>query len=282
MNFLNFFKSRVFWVNLALAVIVFFITIFLIMQMLKWYTHHGESVTVPTLKGLSFEQAKDKLNDLGLEFSVIDSAFDPKKPAFSILDQNPIPGSKVKESRTIYLTINSKTPPNREVPDLVNKSSLKFARIQLESRGFKVGTPIYKDNPDLNAVLEMLCNGKPIRKGDALPVGSTITLVLGNGMGNTLIDVPLLIGLTLEEARFTLAANGLVMGSAVPGDGGVTDSTSARVYMQMPEPGNGNQIRVGEPIDVFYKQNVSQEEIDKYKEKMQYNMTVDTVADPNP
>lgn len=267
MNFKDFIKTRVFWVNLILAFLVFFISIFIIMQSLKWYTNHGDSVTVPEMKGMSYKQALDKLEDLNLEFSVADTSFDPKKPAGTILDQNPMAGSKVKENRIIYLTINASKPPNREVPDLVGKSSYKFATIQLEGRGFKVGDPIYKQNPDLNAVLDVLYKGRSVKKGEMLPIGSELILVLGNGMGNTKVDVPFIVGLTCSEALTVLQENGFTLGALVV-DADVSDTSSAKVYSQMPEPGDGNQLRVGESVDIFIKSTMTVEEVDLYKQNM--------------
>jgi beta-lactam-binding protein with PASTA domain len=267
LNFKDFIKTRVFWVNLILAFLVFFISIFIIMQSLKWYTNHGDSVTVPEMKGMSYKQALDKLEDLNLEFSVADTSFDPKKPAGTILDQNPMAGSKVKENRIIYLTINASKPPNREVPDLVGKSSYKFATIQLEGRGFKVGDPIYKQNPDLNAVLDVLYKGRSVKKGEMLPIGSELILVLGNGMGNTKVDVPFIVGLTYSEALTVLQENGFTLGALVV-DADVSDTSSAKVYSQMPEPGDGNQLRVGESVDIFIKSTMTVEEVDLYKQNM--------------
>lgn len=275
MRLIEFLKSRVFWVNVLLAFFTFVLVIWLALQTLKWYTHHGESVIVPEIKGMNFDKAVVKLNDLDLEYMVIDTSFDPNKSPNSILDQNPLPGSRVKENRVIYLTVNSKTPPNREVPDLIGKSSLKFATIQLESRGFKLGEPIYKPNPDLNSVLDVLYKGRSVKKGEMLPLGSEIVLVLGNGMGNTKIDIPFLIGLTYSEALAVLQENGLTIGALVP-DASVSDTTSAKVYKQIPEPNFGDQLRIGEPIDIFIKSTMTQEEIDAIKSTFKVDESLDT------
>lgn len=282
MRFTEFIKTRVFWINLFLSIGIFIAVLFIALQSLKWYTHHGESVTVPDMKGMTYKQAIDKLDDLDLEYSVSDTSYDPKKPSNSILDQIPLAGSKVKENRIIYLTINASKPPNREVPDLVGKSSYKFALIQLESRGFKVGEPIYKQNPDLNAVLDMLYKGRSIKKGEMLPLGSEIVLVLGNGMGNTKIDIPFLVGLSYAEAMTVLQENGFTMGALVI-DGSVTDTASAKVYNQLPEPGYGMQLRIGEPIDLFIKSELSQEELDLYKQNMieKYGKPDENVSTPS-
>ena len=275
MRLIEFLKSRVFWVNVLLAFFTFVLVIWLALQTLKWYTHHGESVIVPEIKGMNFDKAVVKLDDLDLEYMVIDTSFDPNKSPNSILDQNPLPGSRVKENRVIYLTVNSKTPPNREVPDLIGKSSLKFATIQLESRGFKLGEPIYKPNPDLNSVLDVLYKGRSVKKGEMLPLGSEIVLVLGNGMGNTKIDIPFLIGLTYSEALAVLQENGLTIGALVP-DASVSDTTSAKVYKQIPEPNFGDQLRIGEPIDIFIKSTMTQEEIDDIKSTFKVDESLDT------
>ena len=275
MRLIEFLKSRVFWVNVLLAFFTFVLVIWLALQTLKWYTHHGESVIVPEIKGMNFDKAVVKLDDLDLEYMVIDTSFDPNKSPNSILDQNPLPGSRVKENRVIYLTVNSKTPPNREVPDLIGKSSLKFATIQLESRGFKLGEPIYKPNPDLNSVLDVLYKGRSVKKGEMLPLGSEILLVLGNGMGNTKIDIPFLIGLTYSEALAVLQENGLTIGALVP-DASVSDTTSAKVYKQIPEPNFGDQLRIGEPIDIFIKSTMTQEEIDAIKSTFKVDESLDT------
>ena len=275
MRLIEFLKSRVFWVNVLLAFFTFVLVIWLALQTLKWYTHHGESVIVPEIKGMNFDKAVVKLDDLDLEYMVIDTSFDPNKSSNSILDQNPLPGSRVKENRVIYLTVNSKTPPNREVPDLIGKSSLKFATIQLESRGFKLGEPIYKPNPDLNSVLDVLYKGRSVKKGEMLPLGSEILLVLGNGMGNTKIDIPFLIGLTYSEALAVLQENGLTIGALVP-DASVSDTTSAKVYKQIPEPNFGDQLRIGEPIDIFIKSTMTQEEIDAIKSTFKVDESLDT------
>jgi beta-lactam-binding protein with PASTA domain len=100
-------------------------------------------------------------------------------------------------------------------------------------------------------------------------------LVLGNGMGNTKIDIPFLIGLTYSEALAVLQENGLTIGALVP-DASVSDTTSAKVYKQIPEPNFGDQLRIGEPIDIFIKSTMTQEEIDAIKSTFKVDETLDT------
>lgn len=227
------------------------IVLLLIVQSgLRSYTRHDESVTVPDLRGSTFEQVKTILGGKNLEWQIMDSVFDMNKPPMSVIDQNPKPSSKVKEGRTIYITVNATQAPTTEIPDLIGRSSLKYAKMQLESFGLKVGELIYKPDPHLNAVIGMMVAGKSVTKKMRVPRGTVIDVVLGDGLGNSRISVPYLIGLHLDEAMFKMRGYSLNTG-AIIADGDVTDTLNAVVYKQVPEFGEGQYIRIGEPIDLF-------------------------------
>lgn len=236
--------------NILIAIGIVFVLLLIVQTGLKTYTRHDESVTVPDLRGSSFEQVKAILGGKNLDWQIMDSVFDMNKPPLSIIDQNPKPNSKVKEGRTIYITINATKAPTTEVPDLIGRSSLKYAKMQLESYGLKVGELIYKPDPHLNAVIGMMANGKNVTNKMRLPRGTVIDIVLGDGLGNSRISVPYLIGLHLDEAVFKMRGYSLNTG-AIIADEGVTDTLGAVVYKQVPEYGEGQSIRIGEPIDLF-------------------------------
>lgn len=236
--------------NLLAALVILIVLLIVVQSGLKTYTRHGESITVPDLRGMSFEQVKSILSDKNLDWKIMDSVYDMGKPPLSIVDQNPKPKSNVKQGRTIYMTINATTAPTTEIPDLIGRSSLKYATMQLQSYGLKVGEPIYKPDPHLNAVIGMLVNGKNVTKKMHVPKGTVVTLLLGDGLGNSRISVPYLIGLRYEEAEFKLKGYSLNVG-AVIADEGVSDTLGAVVYKQLPNYGGGNTIRIGEPIDLF-------------------------------
>src|SRR5207248_2886981 len=79
---------------------------------------------------------------------------------------------------------------------------------------------------------------------------TTVDIVLGDGLGNSRISVPYLIGLHLDEAQFKLRGYSLNSGSLVVEEG-VLDTMNAIVYKQNPAYGEGHSIRIGEPIDLF-------------------------------
>jgi beta-lactam-binding protein with PASTA domain len=91
------------------------------------YTHHGENIIVPDLKGKDFDKAALALEQQGLVIMVSDSGYNKQLPPNSILAQTPIQGMKVKEGRIIYVTVNSPSSPTFALPDVVDNSSVREA-----------------------------------------------------------------------------------------------------------------------------------------------------------
>ena len=121
------------------------------------------------------------MEDSDLEMQVQDSAnYNPDYPKFSVIDQSPSAGAKVKEDRKIYITVNPSGFRKTTVPDL-RERTFRQAKPTLEAVGFKVGKLRYVDNIAKDLVLEMTYKGKTIEPGDKLPKTTAIDLVLGNG-----------------------------------------------------------------------------------------------------
>jgi len=236
--------------NLLLALGLVIVLLLMVQWSLKSYTRHGEKIVVPDLKGKSIEESVRLLDEKGLEYKIIDSTFSNKFPSRSIVEQTPKSGTGVKNGRTIYLTINASNSPKVEIPDLIGRSSMKYAKMQLESYGLQVGEVIYRPDPHFNALIGMEINGKPVKAKMKVPAGTVVNLILGDGLGGTSISVPYLIGLRYEEAEFKLRGYSLGVGALVVKDG-VTDTAGAIVYKQVPAYSPGTKIRLGEPVDLF-------------------------------
>ena len=104
-----------------------------------------------------------------------------------IVDQNPAAGTFVKEERIVYLTINSASVPTMKMPDIANNSSLRQATAKLSSYGFRLTEEEYIEG-DNEWVYEVKMNGRSIPAGTPVPIGATLTLVVGNGHGENMAD----------------------------------------------------------------------------------------------
>ncbi len=143
------------------------------------YTRHGESVNVPNVTNMIFDDARYALENAGLKAVVVDSSYNRNLPAGSVLDQIPASGNKVKEGREIYLTLNQGQTPTLMIPDIADNSSLREAESSLKALGFKLG-PIEYVEGDKDWVLAVKCRGQYVVAGDRVPIDAPIVLVVGN------------------------------------------------------------------------------------------------------
>ena len=74
------------------------------------WTHHGEYLVVPDVKGKSFQDAKNTLVNEGFTVELTDSIYDTSTRPGTVVEQNPKVGTKVKDGRLIYVTINAFSP----------------------------------------------------------------------------------------------------------------------------------------------------------------------------
>ncbi|MEP2772906.1 MAG: PASTA domain-containing protein [Fulvivirga sp.] len=229
----------------VIAVIVSGTLIFFYLY-LPSYTNHGESITVPNLEGLHMDDIDEFLTQRSLRYEVNDSTFTEDYPPLTIIKQYPKPGSRVKENRKIFISVNRVEPPTVPVPELLDRS-LRNAEAVLKSNELKRGNIQYKPSPFLNLVLEMQIDGEKTMPGELIAKGSTIDLVVGDGYARSNFDAPNLLGRELEEAQFIILGSNLQMGLiTVEGD---TANSEIIVFKQAPRP--GNRVKLGDPIDLW-------------------------------
>jgi len=181
MSLRNFLTSRVFVIQLLIAAAIVGVLGYLFMHWLTFTTDHGEEIAVPDLSRLSELQVEEKLDDLNLEYVLLDSVdFRKGYPKHSVVEQDPVAGSKVKEGRKIYIKINSSGFTTVRIPNLVEKT-YRQAVPTLKSLGLEEGTITYKPYLGKDMVLEMRFNGKKLNPGDKVFKSSKIDLVLGDG-----------------------------------------------------------------------------------------------------
>lgn len=248
----EFLKSKTFLLNAALSVVLVIVILISTYYWLGAYTNHGETIVVPDIKGKSWKVLEKELAVKNLRLQVADSSvFIVDKPGGLIIEQDPAPGSRVKENRTVYVTVSKIVPPQVRIPAIIDVSDRQAEAILL-SYGLKTGARSYKPDLAKNAVLELLWKGRTLHVGDEIPKGSVIDLVLGDGFGTTELQMPSVINLTYDEAIFSLRASGLVPGEVVF-DSDVTDTLTAVVYKTVPQQGDTAVLKQGQSVDLYLK-----------------------------
>ncbi|MDT0295429.1 PASTA domain-containing protein [Mesonia ostreae] len=184
MSFIKFLFSRVFLIQLGIALVVIVLLIFGALRWLNYTTNHDQRIEVPNLSKLSLDIVDKKLEGLELKREILDSAnYNPDYPKYSVIEQVPKPGSLVKENRKIYLNLNPSGYNKIEIPNLLGRTQ-RQVEPTLRSLGFEIGDVTYKPNIAKNAVLEMRHKGKTVKEGDELMKTSVIDLILGDGTRN--------------------------------------------------------------------------------------------------
>lgn len=258
MSLLQFFKSRRFFIHLAIFVGTMTIGLLMIMLSLRSYTRQGKTIAVPLLKGYVEQQTAEPLKKLNLRYTIIDSIHNPDVAPGVIVEQIPAGGSKVKKNRMIFITINAFSAEQVKMPLLVDYS-LRNATVLIESSGLKIGHINYVPNEYANLVLGQKHNGRNIEAGKFLPKGSYIDLTVGQGLGSEQVAVPDIIGLTLDEARhFLSSGTGLTIGAIVADETVKTksDSLIAIIYKQTPTANPTAFVSQGSAISVWISTNM--------------------------
>ena len=181
MSLRNYLTSRVFFGQAFVALLILGVLGFLFMHWLTFTTDHGHEITVPNLAKLTEEQVEQKLDELDLDYVLLDSVdYNSNFPKFSVVEQDPLPGSKVKVGRKVYIKINASGFSSVRIPDLIQKT-YREALPTLKALGLEEGTITYIPNLGKDMVLEMRFKGRNLKVGDRVLKASKIDLVLGDG-----------------------------------------------------------------------------------------------------
>lgn len=228
---------------------------------LNTYTNHNQAIEIPDMKDMDLLQALSELDKLNLTYEIDSIRFDSTKKPHAVIDFFPEAGFKVKEGRKIFIKANPEGWLPTALPDIVGKSK-RLAFTQLKLSGLEVGDTIYEPDIAKDAVLRVIFKGKQIEKGTSLPRFSKIDLVLGRGVEYG-VKTPNLIGLSLEEARSSMASKQFENGR-ISVEGGFSDSSNLFVFYQYPLP--DDNYDQGLPIDLWVSEKNATQLKNKIKE----------------
>ncbi len=284
----------------GLVIMLFF------MAFLPSYTHHRDTISVPNLVGMSIEEMTKFLSSRGIEFDIKDSSlYNPKMKPYTVTSQTPEPGMRIKKSRKLHLTANPRVMPKIQIPaSLGDGMEFKDAERMLQNVKLDVGRIAYKPHKSKNTILEIYHKGtkitpKQIKEGYKIPLFSKLDLLVADGLGEVEFDVPILIGLTEEEARTLIEGNELVIGNVIYDY--KSNAPLGTVFRQEPElyvgkvrrngkPREKKAVRAGDIIDIWVSGNEGGKEkpkiddadadsLDKLKRNNMYERTSKELRD---
>lgn len=235
---------------LALVLAIYFLVDAVIMPS---YTRHGVSVQVPAVESRSFEEAKKLVQNRNLTVRRQVGPYNPNVPRETVVDQNPPASSGVKPGRRVYLTVNAGEAPMVDVPKLTG-ISVREAKNRVSSLGLEPGQiePDSIPSPYPNTITR-----QAPEPGDSLKKGRAVDLWYSTGMGTDTVQVPSVVGQTVENARSFLLRRRLRSVIVDPrrsesaGTSPQSDTSATRRFVQRQGRAPETEVRAGTEIRLF-------------------------------
>lgn len=172
-------KAHPIWTAWIIIAICSLILAFVVLSFLSAWTRHGDVVTIPEIKHMTYAEAELTLERNGLHIVISDSIYDKTFKPGTVIDCVPKAGQVVKDGRDVYVTITSFSPKHVSISSPITNVSSRQAISYLSAIGINsiqlVSVP--SQYPDL--VERALVNGKPLNVGAVIPVDATVILEVG-------------------------------------------------------------------------------------------------------
>ncbi|EHN73627.1 serine/threonine protein kinase [Streptomyces coelicoflavus ZG0656] len=192
-----------------------------------WYINSGQFTKVPPLLSKTEAQARDRLDDAGLDVGKVKHAYSDTVERGKVISTDPGVGDRIRKNDSVSLTV-SDGPDTVKLPD-VSGYRLDKARTLLEDEGLEPGMVTRAFSGEV--AKGFVISTKP-GSGTTVRAGSAVALVVSKGSP---VDVPDVTGDDLEDAKAELTEAGLEVKVA---DGRVnSEYDSGRVARQTPDPG---------------------------------------------
>jgi len=184
----------------------------------------GNVVTVPSLDGLSIEEAAETLAEFELRIGAQTPEIS-ERPEGTIIAQQPAAGEAIETGQAVNVTVS--TGRSNQLFPTCRLTSLDDVRIALSDFGLALGAITEGDsNQPGGYVLEQ---GSGVR-GTQVAAGSAVDIVVSSG----LVEVPDVTGATEAQARSDLAQAGFEVQVVEQAS---SISSPGQVLAQSPQPG---------------------------------------------
>ena len=195
-----------FWIGIPFMALLF---VYLVMDnwILPSITRHGTEFPLPNFTNQALTEVQFSIEDLGLKHEVASYEYSPGKEKGIILNQVPIPGTKVKRDRIIKFVI-SQGQKLLPIPNMAGRS-VRQAMLDLEATGLILGEIAWAISDTLP---ERVVVFSYPAAGTEIPLGSPVNLMVNRGRATDFTYMPRLTGLTLTEAQRRLEDKYLKLG----------------------------------------------------------------------
>lgn len=247
MGKLQFLRQKKFYINLLIIILLSIFLLWLTIKLLNVYTRHDKVYELPDFTGMTTEEMQKEYGK-SYNFILIDSVYSKTQGPGTIVQQDPLPHSKVKHGRNVYYIIVAHKPEKTTMPNL-NNLSLRQGIVLLESSGLQVKELKYVDHFARNAICKQLYEGEVIKPGTELVKGSQITLHVGLGTDDKEMKLPNLYGVAATDVQRTLNMAGLNLGKETYDD---NDSLHLMKVYKMEPPYSRGMVKPGTRVNVWY------------------------------
>ncbi len=162
----------------------------------------GDLREVPDLTGTEPGEAGTLIREVGLTLGRIDSLRHPTVTEGVVLGQSPLPGQLALAGDSVHVAV-SRGPEVRPVPDVLRLRAERAVMV-LEATGFSVAVDSAEGDTPAGTVVGI---EPPPETEISLPAEVFLTVSLGPPQ----VEMPVLVGLTEEEALEVLDSLGLVV-----------------------------------------------------------------------
>lgn len=201
-------KRRKLFYFVILPLIAFFILVSIAnIFIMPVITRHGDEFPLPDFTNSRLLEADFQVKELNLAYEVSSEEYSPGKERGYILNQFPIAGTKVKEGRVIKFVV-SLGQKNVPIPSLAGLS-VRQAILDLETSGLLLGEIAWAFSDTLPEKVVVFSYPNA---GIEIPLGTAVNLMVNRGRASNFTYMPIITGLTLDEAIKDLEDMNLKLG----------------------------------------------------------------------
>ena len=158
----------------GVLMVVFLLSLNISMRMATRATE----VVVPTVFRVDMEQARERLEAVGLGMEVAGEVYDASIPNGAVVSQLPTPGERIKASGRVKVMV-SLGVQHSPVPDLIG-STQRVARLMTQQSGYEIGhtSEIFLADVESDQIIRQVPN-----PGSATVLTARVDVVLAHGDG---------------------------------------------------------------------------------------------------